>query len=168
MQSVLETLAMAPDVGAVGAAHYDRIGTWVNEGGAGGEVVRKPLRILVVEDDALIGALLGELLVEMGHQVCAIEVDEAGAVAAAARHKPDLMIVDATLGEGNGIRAVDTVNLSGSIRHLFTSGDTLRVKLLRPDAIVVQKPFVEIELARAITRAMGAPTIGTNGNAKPL
>ena len=147
---------MVPGVGAVGAEPNDCIGIWVNEGGGGGEVVRKPLRILVVEDDALIGVLLGELLVEMGHEVCAIEVDEAGAVAAAALHKPDLMIVDATLEKGSGIRAVDTINLVGSIRHLFTSGDTLRVKLLRPDAVVVQKPFVEIELARAIARTMAA------------
>ncbi len=147
---------MVPDGGAVGAEPYDCIGIRVNEGGAGGEVVRKPLRILVVEDDALMGVLLGELLVDMGHEVCAIEVDEAGAAAAAALHKPDLMIVDATLEKSNGIGAGETVNLVGSIRHLFTSDDTLRVKLLRPDAVVVQKPFVEIELARAITRTMAA------------
>lgn len=132
----------------------DRIGSWVNEGGAGGEVKRKPLRILVVEDDALIGELLGELLVDMGHDVCAIEADEAGAVSAAAALAPDLMIVDATLGDGSGIHAVDTVNQTGTVRHLFTSGDVMRVKQQRPHAVVVQKPFVELELADAIRRAM--------------
>ena len=48
----------------------------------------KVLRILVVEDDALIGMLLAEVLVGMGHEVCAIEANEADAVAAAARCRP--------------------------------------------------------------------------------
>ncbi len=132
----------------------DGVESWANEGGAGGALALKSLRILVVEDDALIGGLLAEMLVEMGHTVCAIERDEAAAVVAAVRFGPDLMIVDATLGEGSGIRAVDTVGRTKPIRHLFTSGDTKKVRLLRPDAVVVQKPFVEIDLARAIARAV--------------
>ena len=154
MPSFLNAHANAPRAQSPRADQYDRIGSWVNEGGSGGDVVRKPLRILVVDDDALIGNLLGDLLVAMGHEVCAIEVDEAGAVAAAALHKPDLMIVDATLGRGSGIRAVDTVSLTGAIHHLFISVDTLRVKLARPNAVVAQKPFVETELACAIAHAM--------------
>ena len=63
----------------------------------------KALRILVVEDGALIAMLYADLLVEMGHVVCAIETTEAGAVAAAARHKPDLMIVGSGLRDGSGI-----------------------------------------------------------------
>ena len=154
MQSVLNSRASDFRAGAASANQFDLVGTWVNEGGAGGEVVRKPLRIVVVEDDALIGALLGELLGEMGHDVCAIERNEAGAVAAAARFRPDLMIVDVSLGAGSGIDAVDTVAASGAIRHVFTSGDTMQVRLQRPNAVVVQKPFVESELAQAIARAM--------------
>jgi len=34
----------------------------------------------------------------MGHDVCALEITEAGAVAAAAQYRPNLMIVDARLG----------------------------------------------------------------------
>jgi two-component system, response regulator PdtaR len=45
----------------------------------------KTLRILVVEDDALFGMLLAELLAMMGHDVCGIEATEADAVAAAVR-----------------------------------------------------------------------------------
>lgn len=60
---------------------------------------RNALRVLVVEDDALITMLYAELMTEMGHVVCAIETIEADAVAAATRHKPDLMIVDVGLRE---------------------------------------------------------------------
>jgi DNA-binding response OmpR family regulator len=53
------------------------------------------LRVLVVEDDPMIGMLLAEMLEAIGHDVCAIETIEAAAVAAAARYRPDLLIVDA-------------------------------------------------------------------------
>jgi DNA-binding response OmpR family regulator len=55
----------------------------------------KALRILLVEDDCVIGMFLGMTLEHMGHEVCAIESTEAAAVAAAERYRPDLMIVDA-------------------------------------------------------------------------
>ena len=58
----------------------------------------KPLRVLVIEDDAIIGMLLSELLTGMGHGICAIAATEGEAVIAATRHRPDLMIVDASLG----------------------------------------------------------------------
>jgi two-component system, response regulator PdtaR len=40
----------------------------------------KALRILVVEDDALIAMLLAELLAGLGHNVCATAATEAHAV----------------------------------------------------------------------------------------
>ena len=116
----------------------------------------KALRILVVEDNALIGMLLAEMLQEMGHEVCAIEATEAEAVAAADRCRPDLMIVDARLGDGSGVSAVERIRRGGSVPHLFISGDIWKVTALRPDAVVVQKPFREADLARAIQRALDA------------
>jgi CheY-like chemotaxis protein len=132
------------------------VSRWINEGGAGGEAASEPLRILVVEDDAIIGMLLGELLTAMGHKVCAVVGTEAEAVAAAVKHHPDLMMVDATLGEGNGIRAVETILRAGPVAHLFTTGEALGVSLRRPGAVVVQKPFDEADLIPAIARALAA------------
>jgi len=43
----------------------------------------RALRVLVVEDNAIIGMLLAEVLAGMGHDVCAIEATEADAVTAA-------------------------------------------------------------------------------------
>ncbi len=112
------------------------------------------LRVLVVEDEAVIAALLAEVLEDMGHDVCAIEATELGAVAAAQRCHPDLMIVDARLGDGSGLQAVAEILRSGFVPHIFVSGDAARVRALRPDAVVLQKPFREPELARAMVRAM--------------
>jgi DNA-binding response OmpR family regulator len=99
----------------------------------------KELRVLVVEDDAMIGMLLGEMLAEMGHDMCAVAATEAEAVAAACKYRPDLMIVDARLGDGSGLSAVEQIDRTGSIPHLFVSGDASRVRVLRPGAFVFAK-----------------------------
>lgn len=129
---------------------------WVNEGGSIGKEPPSARRILVVEDDALIGMYLSEMLVTMGHDVCAVEATEAHAVKAAAQHKPDLMIVDAQLIDGSGVAAVDEILRHGFIPHIFVSGDILKVRALKPSAIVIQKPYRKLDLVRAISRAFDA------------
>jgi DNA-binding response OmpR family regulator len=116
----------------------------------------KALRILVIEDNAMIGMHLAEMLEEMGHGVCAIEATQAAAVTAALRYRPDLMIVDVRLGDGSGVSAVEEIFRTGSVPHLFVSGDISAVKALRPGAVVIQKPFREADLTRAIQGALGA------------
>jgi two-component system, response regulator PdtaR len=117
----------------------------------------KALRVLVVEDEILIGMLLADALGAMGYDVCAVEATEAGAVAAAARCNPDLMIVDARLRNGSGVSAVEEILRAGWVPHVFVSGETSSVHALRPGAIVMQKPFRETDLNRAIQRALNAP-----------
>jgi CheY-like chemotaxis protein len=116
----------------------------------------KALRVLVIEDDALIAMLLAELLAGMGHEVCATATSEAEAVIAATCYAPDLMIVDAGLGQGSGVSAVEEILRAGPLAHVFVSGDAERVRLRKPDAVVVRKPFREAELARAIDLALAA------------
>jgi two-component system, response regulator PdtaR len=116
----------------------------------------KALRVLVVEDDFVIGMLLAEMLEEMGHEVCAVETSETDAVMAAARCRPNLMIVDAGLGDGSGVSAVEEILRAEPIPHLFVSGDISAVQALKPGAAVMQKPFGEADLAQAIRRALDA------------
>ena len=42
---------------------------------------------------------------------------------------------------------------AGFIPHVFVSGDALGDRSLHPFAVVVQKPFLESDLIRAIERA---------------
>jgi CheY-like chemotaxis protein len=114
----------------------------------------KALRILVVEDDAVIGALLAEMLVGMGHEPCSVVATESDAVTAADQHKPDFMIVDARLSEGSGPSAVETILRKGPMPHLFISGDISHVQALGPGAVAIQKPFRESALRSAIQRAL--------------
>jgi two-component system, response regulator PdtaR len=117
----------------------------------------KALRVLVVEDDVLIGMLFADALGAMGYDVCAIEATETDAVTAAARCKPDLMIVDVRLRDGSGVSAVEEILRTRWVPHVFVSGETSRIHALRPGAIVIQKPFRDIDLDRAIQLALDAP-----------
>ena len=115
-----------------------------------------PLRVLVVEDDAMLGMLLCEMLNDMGHETDPPERTQAGAVAAVARRRPDLMIVDAGLGAGSGLTAMDEILATGFVPHIFMSGNITRVELLRPGTPVLQKPFDEGQLERAIRDVLTA------------
>jgi two-component system, response regulator PdtaR len=118
---------------------------------------KKTLNVLVVEDDALIGMLVADVLVAMGHNVCTIAATEVDAIAAAARYKPNLMLVDAWLRDGNGVSAVEEISRTRWVPHVFvTGGDTSRIYALKPSAIVILKPFSDIDLDRAIQRALDA------------
>jgi len=114
----------------------------------------KALDILVVEDDSLIAMLLGETLAEMGHGVCGVEATETGAVTAALRYRPDLIIVDAQLREGNGVSAVDEILRSDSSRTCSSAVTLKKVLALGPGAVVIEKPFRELDLIQAIHLAL--------------
>lgn len=119
----------------------------------------KALRVLLVEDDTLLGTLLADMLRDVGHDVCAIAVTEAAAVSAAAQYHPDLMIVDVGLGEGSGVAAVDEILHFGFVPHLFMTGNVTRLRALRQHAVVLEKPFREAALLLAMQCAMDVAAI---------
>jgi two-component system, response regulator PdtaR len=124
----------------------------------------KSLRVLIIEDEALIALLFEDVLLELGHEVCASERTEGAAIAAAARCHPDLIISDARLQEGNGIAAVNTILKAGFVPHFFVSGDVIDQKLLNPAAGVLQKPFDERQLIEAISRAVDPANVRIGEN----
>jgi chemotaxis response regulator CheB len=121
---------------------------------ATGAAPARALRILVVEDDALIQMLVCETLVSMGHEICGAAFSEAEAIEAAAASRPDIMIVDANLGRGSGITAVGRILADRWTPHVFVSGAKLASEALHPRAVTLQKPFQDHDLARAMARAL--------------
>lgn len=111
--------------------------------------------ILVVEDDPITGVLLVDLLTSMGHSVCGLGTSEADAVAGAATHRPDLMLVDVRLGKGSGVRAVAKIRRSRNIPYVLMTGVVIPVG--GPGDVVLYKPFQEADLAAAIGRALPSP-----------
>ena len=114
------------------------------------------LSVLVVEDDTMIGTLLSEMLEEMGHVVCAIATTEEDAIAEAARHKPDLMIIDQHLRQGNGMSAMEKILRNGRIPCVFMSGAPLDVP---SDMQLLRKPFLEMDLVRAIRLVIASSAV---------
>ncbi len=113
---------------------------------------------MIVEDDIVIAGLLGELIEALGHEVCASEASESGAVAAADRSRPDLLIVDAHLQDGSGVGAVETITRVRHVPHIFVTGDAKMIRTLKPHATVLQKPYFELDLVLAIQSALNAAT----------
>lgn len=113
----------------------------------------KHLRIVLVEDEPFIALLLEDLLTEMGHTICATTSTQKDAIDAARLEKPDLMIVDCRLREGNGIDAVAVILQDGFVPHIFMTGDDLRGQKLDPAAVVLNKPFLDKDLIAAIGKA---------------
>ncbi len=114
------------------------------------------LRILLAEDEPLISIFFAELLVEMGYEVCAIEVTEDAAVEAAARLRPDLLIVDRHLKQGSGIVAVARILQERPVPYIFMTGDRLVREEVPANAIILQKPFLDADVGEAIHTAMRA------------
>lgn len=117
------------------------------------------IRVLIIEDNALISMLLSMMLEGLGYEVCAVAATESEAIAAAEKNRPDLMIVDDRLGDGSGIRAADAICRDGFVPHIFVSGDISGIRQRRPDAVAVAKPYRAAELQGAIGRAMRAAAI---------
>ncbi len=110
--------------------------------------------ILIIEDDELIADILAEMVEEMGHTVAGIAETEKKAIALAAKTQPDFLICDVTLEEGSGIAAAEAICAARPVPHLFASGDIARVKAARPDAVILEKPFRQGDVAAAIDRAL--------------
>jgi CheY-like chemotaxis protein len=109
------------------------------------------LRILLIDDDAVICMMLTELLAMLGYEVCGTAGTELEAIAAAARHVPDLMIVDANLQAGSGVSAMNAILRLTEMPHIFMTGG---FRLSIPtDAILLQKPFATAGLKAALDKA---------------
>lgn len=112
----------------------------------------RSLRILVAEDDEVVRLALSQTLEGLGHEVCAIASTEAEAIAAAARSKPDLMVLDIRLAEGSGVAAVAAIQDGGRIPHVFITGAKLQRSF--HGAPLLLKPFRETDLVRSVEAAL--------------
>ncbi len=127
-------------------------------------------RVLIVEDDAKIVRAIEKTL-SLGEGFVAVRVGRADeAVAAAVKHKPDLVLLDVRLPGGDGrvvlrelkgnasVRAIPVIMLTG----MSSEGDKVMALNLGADDYVV-KPFGAMELLARVqavlrrSRAGGAP-----------
>jgi CheY-like chemotaxis protein len=111
------------------------------------------LRILVVEDEAMIAMLIEDMLEELGHRVIASVASLAVARDMAARAELDLAVLDVNVA-GELIFPVANVLQERDIPFLFSTGygaAGLSAEFLGCE--VLTKPFSQPELREKIIRA---------------
>lgn len=117
------------------------------------------LRIMVVEDQAIVAKDIKATLEGLGYEVPAVAHTGEDAVRKAAETVPDLILMDINLrGEMDGIEAVGRIREKADIPVIFLTAysdqATLdRAKLTSPMAYLI-KPFEESELRTAIEVAL--------------
>ena len=112
------------------------------------------LNIVIVEDEPLFAETL-KYLIELNprYVVTAIAEDQASALAAVERRRPDLALVDLQLARGSTGFSVAAKLVERGIACLFTSGNAPAFPI--PDLAIgcLVKPFTEEDLVRALKAA---------------
>ncbi len=117
------------------------------------------LKILVVEDDAVIAQLIEHHLLDFGYQVLDIVHDSEKALDKIHNLRPDLVLLDINiLGTKDGIDVAEIIEEKYSIPYIFLTAysdkKTLeRAQRLKPMGYVV-KPFKERDLLATISIGM--------------
>lgn len=109
-----------------------------------------PRRVLVVEDELLIGDLLEGMITDLGHEVVAVVPRVAEALAAIARETFDFAIIDVRLHGEVSMPVADALMAKG-VPFVFVTGlgesglpeSYRKLPLLR-------KPFTKADLARQL------------------
>ena len=113
------------------------------------------LRVLIVEDEAVLATTLELLIEDAGHQVVGWALDAAQARQLASRHLPDLALVDLQLRQGDdGVAVGRELTETYGVGVIFLTAQSdpktrLRAQQVTHHAYVV-KPYVEAELMQLI------------------
>ena len=118
------------------------------------------MRVLIVEDEPIIAMHLALLVAELGHYACATAATAGAAIALAALHNPDVVLMDIRLGQGgSGIDAARELHAQRALRCIFLSAnldEQTRTTLLPFEPIdFVGKPVLPVVLQRALKKAEG-------------
>ena len=120
------------------------------------------VRVLVIEDEAVIALDVADIVRNAGHQVVGIAATEKTAVELAKQHSPHLVLADIQLrGSDSGIAAVNQIMRSMSVPVIFVTGYPERLltgKQVEP-AFVISKPFDPDLLRAAIAQALDTVSI---------
>jgi CheY-like chemotaxis protein len=107
-------------------------------------------RILVVEDEMLIGMLLEDMLTDMGHEVAAVVPRLKDALAAVERESFDLAVLDVHLHGESAFPVADALIAKG-VPFIFATGYGERgLPENYRGRPVLQKPFARDDLDRLL------------------
>jgi CheY-like chemotaxis protein len=118
------------------------------------------MRVLIVEDDAIIAMHLEMLVTDFGHEVCGTAASAAEAIAHGTSHGLDVVLMDIRLGGGSsGIDAARELYTSQALSCIFISANldqaTKAVLSAYKPIEFLGKPVLPILLQQALKKAEG-------------
>ncbi|MCJ2006459.1 response regulator [Methylobacterium sp. HMF5984] len=112
----------------------------------------EPLRILVVEDEALILMQIEMMLEEAGHRVVGTAMTAAEAIAQIEACRPELVLIDLRLADGSsGIEVAQAIRDRAGITAAFMTANARQLtEEMEGATAVISKPFSETVLEAAL------------------
>ncbi|MBS0520192.1 MAG: response regulator [Proteobacteria bacterium] len=120
------------------------------------------VRVLVIEDEAVIALDVADIVRSAGHEVVGVAATEKAAVELARSHSPHLVLADIQLrGADSGISAVKEILRTMTVPVIFITGypERLLTGTQVEPAFVISKPFDPDLLRAAIAQALDTVSI---------
>jgi len=120
------------------------------------------VRVLVIEDEAVIALDVADIVRNAGHEVVGIAATEKAAIDLAKKHSPHLVLADVQLrGADSGITAVKEIMQAMTVPVIFVTGypERLLTGTQVEPAFVISKPFDPDLLRAAIAQALDTVSI---------
>lgn len=111
------------------------------------------MKILIVEDEALIAMSIEAILEDNGYDVVEIADDEASALEAAERHNPELALVDMRLAGGDsGLSVARKLNAMG-VAVVFATGNCPGAAIQKLAIGCLHKPLSDDQIIAGVSVA---------------
>ena len=122
------------------------------------EAGRKPLAIMLADDEAPVIEMLSTMLTSFGHNVAGVANNGPDAIRLAAELKPDLIIMDVGMPGMDGVTVAEQILAAQSVAVIMVTGVTREEIVERASRLQIQsyliKPFSKEQLQSAIRLAM--------------
>jgi two-component system, response regulator PdtaR len=114
---------------------------------------------VIVEDELLFAQALTAFVEDLGYQVLATADSEQGAVQVVCERRPDVVLMDMKLVDGNGVGAAIIIRETFKVPIIFctsyaTDGAIQFAVQSLGNAALISKPFDEAELAALLASAV--------------
>lgn len=114
------------------------------------------LRILAVEDEAMIAIELENMLADLGHEVIGPASTVDAALALLQETTPDAAVLDANLAGRSAQPIVEALTDAGVPMVLASGYEARELQNLQISGVLVSKPYTERDLAGAIAKVFAA------------
>jgi DNA-binding response OmpR family regulator len=127
------------------------------------EMIKQPARILVIEDESLVGMLIEQAIIEIGCEVAGVASQIDTALELIASSQFDAAVLDINLRGEMSFPAARALRAKGAPFAFATGYEATQIPSDLRDAPVLQKPFQTEQLEATLRRLVGDTRQGASG-----